>query len=223
MATTMAKDVPSTIETYGAYSANTLRPLDNASNSFGDLRQRDPVAYVALTMRFRGLLNSGCTYHIICDCTLFHLYNLSQAMDVNTACAGTLSTLGMGEVHLCVTLPDNTPIRIILHECLHAPGAPTNLLSVDAMTENYFYFDFGHNECRVKLPLRCGEQKDPNRYFWAENQEGLFWLDCSFDKPPPRPPAVANLAAALPTFKKTLKTRYYWHCILGHTNYCKTN
>ncbi len=181
------------------------------------------MAYVALTTRFRGLLNSSCTYHIICNRALFHSYNLSQAMDVNTACAGTLSTLGMGEIHLRVTLPDSTPIRVILHECLHAPDTPTNLLLVGAMTKNYFYFGFGHDECRVKLPLCRGEQKDPNRYFREENQERLFWLDCSFDKPPPRSPAVANLAAASPTFKKTPKTRYYWHCVLGHTNYCETN
>jgi hypothetical protein len=82
---------------------------------------------------FNGLLDSGCTNHIIRDQSLFYNY-VPKAISIGTAKCGTLEALGTGDVDFRYPF-GNLFILFTLWRCLFAPSAPINLLSVGALVE----------------------------------------------------------------------------------------
>ena len=91
-------------------------------------------ALVSLVALFNALLDSGCTHHIIRDCALFTNY-IEKEISVGTANCGSLEALGTGDVDFHYSYSDRFVI-FTLKGCLHAPSAPTNLLSVGALVEH---------------------------------------------------------------------------------------
>ena len=88
-----------------------------------------------MAISFNTLLDSGCTRHVVRDRTLFHDYaDLERSISVGTATCGSLEALGSGDVEFRYPFGD---IHVIftLRDCLYAPMAPTNLLSVGTLVE----------------------------------------------------------------------------------------
>jgi len=94
-----------------------------------------PVCLSIISSLYNSILNSGCTNHIIWDRSLFWTYHTSLATPVKTANCGILETLAKGDVKFHVKC-GSTTVVFVLHNCLHAPSAPINLLSVGAMQEH---------------------------------------------------------------------------------------
>ncbi|KAG2108534.1 hypothetical protein DEU56DRAFT_750098 [Suillus clintonianus] len=78
------------------------------------------------------ILDSGTTSTLITDRSLFWTYSTSDKVTVKTANHGRLATSGRGDCVVELTIGGRTQC-LRLSECLHAPGAMINLLSVGRM------------------------------------------------------------------------------------------
>ena len=94
----------------------------------------DPIALAALVQNFQALFDSGCTHHIIRDRSYFWTYHPEGAVAVGTASSGILSMKARGIVKLRVQT-NSALVVLTLHDCLHGPDSPFNLLSVGAFLE----------------------------------------------------------------------------------------
>ena len=91
------------------------------------------TALLSMASSFNALLDSGCTHHIVHDCTLFRDY-AARPISIGTANCGLLDALGTGDVEFCYPFGDRF-VTFTLQGCLFAPSAPINLLSVGALVE----------------------------------------------------------------------------------------
>jgi hypothetical protein len=82
---------------------------------------------------FNALLDSGCTHHIVRDCALFRNYT-AKSVSIGTADCGSLDAMGTGDVAFRYPFGDHF-VTFTLRDCLYAPAAPINLLSVGALVE----------------------------------------------------------------------------------------
>ncbi|KAF8804652.1 hypothetical protein BYT27DRAFT_7259129 [Phlegmacium glaucopus] len=113
-------------------------PLVFVSHSIADFTS---VAFLSLGGHFNSALDSGCIDHIIRDHALFWHYDTSKAVAIGTANSGSLAALGGGDVSFRIPFPDGTGqaqyILFTLCNCLHAPDAPINLISIGAIVHQY--------------------------------------------------------------------------------------
>ena len=82
---------------------------------------------------FNTLLDSGCMRQVVRDRALFHDF-AEKSVSVGTATYGSLDALGSGDVEFRYPFGDRNVI-FTLRDCLYAPTAPMNLLSVGTLVE----------------------------------------------------------------------------------------
>ena len=201
---------------FEAYSV--FNPLEFAFpvlTSLEDTSPSLPHAFIASALPYNSLLDSGCTHHIIRDCALFWDYDTTQAISVQTANCGSLSTLACGTVRFRVT-SGNHSVVFILKGCLHAPDAPINLLSVGALTEKGATFTFTAGCMTISFPVT--HPILPSFSFDAVPLRRLSFLDCDFISPSPSLPPTSSLLSlpdsALLTLNSSLPlTPALWHCL----------
>jgi hypothetical protein len=80
------------------------------------------------------LLDSGSTSHLVISREYFVDFRGGDSPAVKTANHGSLLTTGRGTC-IAELLLGNEMFRVTLHDCLHAPGALINLLSVGRMLQ----------------------------------------------------------------------------------------
>ncbi len=206
-------DSESNEDVFLSYFGGSYESILPLANALLDLKTDDPRAYYLALEVFKALLDSGTTHHIVRDHEVFHTYDESKALPVKMANCGVLNTFAMGDAHISVDVGGWTA-TIILRQCLHAPDAPINLISVGALTENGMYVGFGKHKTTCYFPQTHKGLK--NSSFQADVIGRLSFLNCKFI-PPPDPeniPPSAN--AMLPAFQKPDLNAYLWHCRTGH-------
>ena len=120
-----------------------------------------PVSFAASTpFPYNSLLDSGCTNHIFHDKSLFWTYNSALATLVKTANCGFLKTFGRGSVHFRVQSGGRSG-TFILNDCLDAPDAPINLLSVGALQEKGVTFTFSPGTTSISFPPPASRPETP--------------------------------------------------------------
>jgi len=111
-------------------------PMAFVSNSVEDFRS---TAFLSLGGHFNSALDSGCTDHIIRHREVFQHYDTSKAVSIGTANSRSLEALAGGDVSFRVPYHDRhgqvQQIIFTLRNCLYAPDAPVNLISVGALNE----------------------------------------------------------------------------------------
>src|SRR5882762_3793853 len=131
----VAADIPAPAEMVNMVShiADRLHELSCASVeevSLNPSAMPTPADYACIMQQHLStLLDSSCTSHLIIDSSFFHTYDPAGASNVTTANHSVLPTKGRGTCYAVVTFK-GCRTRIKLKECLHAPGAVINLLSV---------------------------------------------------------------------------------------------
>jgi hypothetical protein len=183
-----------------------------AFSSLSDLLPfESPVSCATITNSFNTILDSGCTNHIIRDRALFWTYNEDQAVPVKTANCGILNTLARGDVKFHVSFGQQQ-IILTLRDCLHAPDAPLNLLSVGAMQEKHMRIHFNEEETIIHFP---SDHPVLSRHtINAVVFRQLSFLQCDFL--PIELPLSDGSELAFPTFAKVELTPALWHRRLGH-------
>jgi hypothetical protein len=117
----------------GTGSAARSFLADLSCASIVDLDAADTTTLSHLVAaRFNTILDSGTTTTLIRDQSYFWSYSTADAVTVRTANHGSLSTSGRGDCIAVLTI-GNTRHRVRLSNCLHAPTAMLNLLSVGWM------------------------------------------------------------------------------------------
>jgi hypothetical protein len=82
-----------------------------------------------ITAGFNTILNSGTTTTLVQDCSYFWSYSTADAITVCTMNHSSLSTSGHGDCVAMLMIGGNKH-HIQLSNCLHAPSAMLNLMSV---------------------------------------------------------------------------------------------
>jgi hypothetical protein len=160
------------------------------------------------------LLDSSATSHLVKQREFFWTYNKEEAWNVKTANLGILQTHASGT---CVArfMYNGESTKVTLRNCLHAPNAFVNLLSVGQFVTGSVACTFD-NAC-VTL------SKGGKSFGYGPMANKLFALEVEFLKPPIKPstPTSAlticqpsNAETAL--FTKVLETLELWHYHMGH-------
>jgi hypothetical protein len=112
-------------------------PMAFVSTSVADFQS---TAFLSLGGRYNSVLDSGCTDHIFHNCEYFQDYDVSKAVSIGTANSSSLEAHSGGNV--CFSVPyidklgEPANVVITLRDCLYAPNAPINLISVGSLNEN---------------------------------------------------------------------------------------
>ena len=72
--------------------------------SFSELPIDQNLALSSISQTFNSALDSACTNHIFRNRDLFHTYDAGGAMPVKTANCSLLTTLGIGDVKVNLTI-----------------------------------------------------------------------------------------------------------------------
>ena len=177
-------------------------------NVFSASSEFDHKAFLSLRDRFNTCLDSGCTDHIIRDRQLFETYDTAGAVEVGTANCGSLSAKASGNVSF--RLPYGNRFAIFtLRDCLHAPDAPINLISVGALNENGVTVTF-NPEAPTMLSYPLSDPELPGFSFTATVFQRLSFLSLEF--------TVPNMPVAFPaiSFPKAVHSSNLWHRRFGH-------
>jgi hypothetical protein len=151
------------------------------------------------------LLDSSATSHLIKSRDFFWSYNTTAARDVKTANLGILKTQARGDCVAIFTY-NGLATRVNLRNCLHAPDAVVNLLSVGRFVTVGVTCTFEGGKVMLSVPSKIfGTGPMINR---------LFILDVEYVKP--RPTLISPPIFDLSCFTKVPETLDLWHHRLGH-------
>jgi hypothetical protein len=165
------------------------------------------TALLAASGNATNCLDSGTSSHLFKDRNVFWTYEVTQARAMRTANHGILQTEASGDCLVRFTLKGVTT-TVKLRDCLHAPSACINLLSVGRMTavgsKVGCVFDDGKFQIVKKNP--DGSRVDIYESIQTNNK--LYFVDLEFVLPP------RSIETAL--FTKVLETMDLWHHRMGH-------
>jgi hypothetical protein len=158
------------------------------------------------------LLDSGATSHLVKSREYFWTYNEEAARNVKTANLGILQTQASGT---CVVVFSYNGIstKVTLRDCLHAPHAFVNLLSVGRFVTGEISCTFDKGRVVLsKMGKSFGHGPMVNK---------LFVLEVEFLKPPvslPSSPLSVErpLRSERVLFAKVPETLDLWHYRMGH-------
>ena len=189
-------------------------PMAFMSNSVEDFKS---IAFLSLGGHFNSALDSGCTDHIIRHCEIFQNYDTSKAVSIGTANSGSLEALAGGDVSFRVPYHDRhgqvQQILFTLRNCLYAPDAPVNLISVGALNEQGLVVTFTPG-ASTELSLPPDDPDLPGFTFHATVIRRLSLLHCDFILPgddllkPSAFPAIS--------FPDIVPSPSLWHRRFGH-------
>ncbi|KAJ3566024.1 hypothetical protein NP233_g7264 [Leucocoprinus birnbaumii] len=171
---------------------------------------------------FIALLDPGSTHHIFRQRAFFNEIDFSKRLSMTMANSSSLQTLGTGSVTIRFKGP-NTVFDITLKNCLYAPSAPINLISVGSLNDKGI--DFISNDKGVYLHYRDTHPKLPGLTIKAFKRGRLPYINCRYvlpdgktlskgdpftrDTPIPENDSVACVAVPLPSPE-------LWHQRFGH-------
>ena len=160
------------------------------------------------------LLDSGATLHLIKSREYFWTYNEEEARSVKTANLGILQTRTSGT---CVAhfTHNGVSTNVKLKDCLHAPNAFVNLLSVGRFVAADFSCTFEKGGVVLS--------KEGKSFGYGPMVNRLFDLRVEFLRPPVASPAMAaSLIVERPSYVETAlfvkvpETLELWHYRMGH-------
>lgn len=162
---------------------------------------------------FNTILDSGTTTTLIQDRSYFWSYSTADAVTVRTANHGSLGTSGRGDCVALLTIGGNRH-RVRLSNCLHAPSAMLNLLSVGWMLSKGWDCVFRASPPRCELVYRGTEL---GAIPMANN---LCYVNLEFLPAPQSCPSVMLTLPPSPpdlsAFTHVTPTLDLWHARLGH-------
>lgn len=176
----------------------------------GNLDSDDDEEVALLMMsHVKALLDSGASSHLIRAKEYFHSYDELGAKDVTTANLGTLRTYGGGTCYADVTFRGKT-FRIRFNNCLHAPDAAVNLISVGRLVAarvGCTFIDDGVVLTKAGVGFAEGTMTSNH----------LFSMNISF-VPAPACPPLTPVAATIENamYSHVPESADLWHNRFGH-------
>lgn len=168
----------------------------------------DDIACIA-QQTLSTILDSGTTSNLIMDRSYFWTYSESTRVMVKTANHGRLPTSGRGNCIADLTLGART-FRVTFTNCLHAPGAMINLLSVGHMLRKKWSCNFEHS------PARCQLKYHGETLSEIPMTGNLFFVDVKFIRPTEPSSHSSTLPHEISSFAHTPLSWNLWHARMGH-------
>lgn len=129
---------------------------------------------------FNALLDSGTTHHIIRSRAAFcSRYDTSGALPIKTANCGYLLTYAIGDVSFDVIFKGQT-VRLTLRDCLHAPDAPIDLISVCRLVDRGVSVHFDPPPAGTTIAFPSDHPTIPGLTLQATQVDGLSFLSIPF-------------------------------------------
>jgi hypothetical protein len=208
----------SKLRTETAAAAITYTPTTEIANSAMEPKHRRELSCTSIDKlstshipRFAALLDSGTTSHIIIDRSHFIDFTPEDHPPVKTANQGELVTLGWGTCVADITI-GGVEHRITLRDCLYAPKAVFNLISVGRMLQ--WGWDCVFKGSLLSLGPYC-EFSHKGRCLGQVPMVGnLCQLDMHFV--PQARLSTAPVAMEITAFIEQPLTWDTWHARLGH-------
>jgi hypothetical protein len=154
-------------------------------------------------------LDSGTSSHLFKDRNVFWTYEVTQARAMRTANHGILQTQASGDCLVRFTLKGVTTV-VKLRDCLHAPSACINLLSVGRMTAVGSKVGCVFDDGKFQIVKKNSDGTRVDIYEGIQTNNKLYFVDLEFILPPTPPPVDTAL------FTKVLETMDLWHHRMGH-------
>ena len=187
-------------------TSNDIQFSTYASQSLPEIPNDQLFALSSISQGFNSALDSACTNHIFQDRDHFHTYNADGAVPVKIANCGLLTTLGIGDVKIKLSI-GNRNVVWTLTNCLHAPNVPINLISVGALQEHCMSVTFSFQKTTISFPTNHPQLSGLS--FDAHVTRRLSLLNLNFILPP-------TLPVALQLFPATQNSPEIWHRRFGH-------
>ena len=202
----------SSIEAFAGSSAAAASFFaDLACTSITEVPDVPPANLAAfMTSAFSTILDSGTTTTLVRDRRFFWSYSTADPVVVHTANHSSLSTSGRGDC-LAALMIGGKKYRVRLTNCLHAPEAMINLLSVGHMVDRGWGCNF------LGSPARCDLSYRGALLGSTPLSDKLCFVDLDFLLPP-GPAASLSLSSPvdLTAFAHVPLTLDVWHARLGH-------
>ena len=157
---------------------------------------------------FASILDSGTSSHLLKDCDVFWTYEVTQARPMRTANHGVLQTTASGDCLVRFTLK-GAMTTVKLRDCLHAPSACINLLSVGRMMAVGSKVACVMDDGKFAIARKNPNGSRDNIYEGVQSNN-LYFVDLEFVYPPHR------RTTELVLFAKVAKTMDLWHHRMDH-------
>jgi hypothetical protein len=161
-----------------------------------------------LNNSFASILDSGTSSHLLKDRDVFWTYEATQARSMRTANHGVLQTKASGDCLVRFTLK-GVVTTVKLRDCLHAPSACINLLSVGRMTAAGSKVACTMDDGKFVIARKNPDGSRANIYEGVQSGN-LYFVDLEFVYPPGRRTTESAL------FTKVVETMDLWHHRMGH-------
>ncbi|KAG1836756.1 hypothetical protein DFJ58DRAFT_846792 [Suillus subalutaceus] len=175
--------------------------------SFASIAEISDEVSCAVSLPFSTILDSGTTVTLVKDQKFFHTYSMEESMPVHTANHGILETTGHGTCIGWMTIGKHH-LRVKLSNCLHAPNAMLNLLSVSCMNAKGWDVNFKSN-----MTCELGYKGDLPGAIPATGK--LYAIDLDFI-PFTESPPISSSTPEIAAFIQAPLTLDLWHARLGH-------
>ena len=180
---------------------------DLSCATFDETSVDEVVALLAAAGSPTNCLDSGTSSHLFKDRNVFWTYNITQARAMRTANHGVLQTEASGDCLVRFTLKGVTT-TVKLRDCLHAPSACINLLSVGRMTAAGSQVGCVFDDGKFQIVKKKSDGSRVGIYEGVQTNNKLYFVDLEFVLPP-RP-------AETVLFTKVVETMDLWHHRMGH-------
>ena len=185
----------------GDLSCAMIEMEESSTDTFAGLLSMDG--------RYANILDSGMSSHLFKDRNVFWTYKATQARSMRTANHGVLQMSASGDYLVCFTLRDITT-TVKLCDCLHAPSACLNLLSVGRMTTSAgSKVDCTMDDGKFAITVKNADGSRKNIYE-GNQSNNLYFVDLKFVYPPEKRPTESAM------FTKVIETMDLWHHRMGH-------
>lgn len=158
--------------------------------------------------RLASILDSGTSSHLLKDRDVFWTYEVTQTRSMRTANQGVLQTMGSGDCLVRFTLKGVTT-TVKLRDCLHAPSACVNLLSVGRMTAVGSRVGCTMDNGEFAIVRKAPDGSRTNIYEGVPSNN-LYFVELEFVYPPGKGPIESVF------FTKVVETMDLWHHRMGH-------
>ena len=158
--------------------------------------------------RSASILDSGTSSHLFKDRNVFWTYEATQARPMRTVNHGVLQTSASGDCLVRFTLQGVTT-TVKLRDCLHAPSACMNLLSVGRMTSAGSKVGCTMDDGKFAIVGKNVDGSCTNIYEGSQSNN-LYFVDLEFVYPPEKQPTESAM------FTKVIETMDLWHHCMGH-------
>ena len=154
------------------------------------------------------ILDSGTSSHLLKDRDVFWTYETTQARSMRTANQGVLQTKGSGDCLVRFTHKGVTT-TVKLHDCLHAPSACVNLLSVGRMTSVGSKVGCTMDDGKFAIVRKASDGSRESIYE-GKQSNNLYFVDLEFVYP------LSKHRTETAFFTKVVETMDLWHHCMGH-------